>query len=70
MGDMEKSSSSRRRYATRAEVNRFIDVARSNGITIASLTVSTDGTIRVSTEADAETRIKTTFDTWDEAGRL
>lgn len=70
MGEATKSNSTRRRYPSRAEVNRFIDVARANGITIGSLALSPDGTMRVSTDADAETRVKTVFDTWDQAGRL
>lgn len=70
MGKAIKSRPTRRSYATRAVVNRAIDIARANGIAVNGLALLPDGTVRITTESNAAARAETAFDTWDKAGRL
>lgn len=62
-----------RRYPRKADVARAVQAARHNGITVRSLELRADGTIRLSDAADAERRAegdRSEFDIWNEEGRL
>ena len=64
------SRSKRPRYATRAVIDRTVEAVRANGITVASVTFSPDGTLKLSAIDEVSKPTSNLFDVLDQEGRL
>ncbi len=60
----------RPRYATRAVIDRTVEAVRANGINVASVTFSPDGTLKLSAIDEASKSPANLFDVLDQEGRL
>lgn len=66
----ETSDRSARLYPRKVDITRTIQAARANGISVGSIECTPDGTIRVSSEEPKAASPASTFDLWNEAGKL
>ena len=59
-----------RRYPPKGAIDRAVEAVRANGIQLASITVSPDGSIKLSAIDDSAKLPGTLFDEFDKQGRL
>lgn len=59
-----------RRYAPKGAIDRAVEAMRANGIRVRSVTISPDGSIKLSSIDDRETKSDSVFDALERAGRL
>ena len=70
MHDIGPRRTASARYPTRAQIARAVQAARENGVSVSTLDVQPNGTIRVSAGPSMVSSSPSLFDELDAAGRL
>jgi hypothetical protein len=69
-GTCDRASKPERRYALRREVARAVAAVQASGISIQTVDLRPDGTIRLSSGATPSDVLSSEFDAWEKAGKL